>query len=115
MNEEWDLLSEKFRYQNGVIYLYDIIENFLAEARDKYSNGYDAENSESIIENEKYIRMNNFGEMEVVEEEEASFSRKGLTKLDLNTFRIRNEGFIEQNGAVEGLNRQNIDNKYLAS
>jgi hypothetical protein len=29
MSEEWDRISEKFRFQNGTFYLYEIVENFL--------------------------------------------------------------------------------------
>lgn len=65
MNEEWERLSEKFRYQNGMFYLYDIVENFLA-ARGDLNEDYGSEQSESANDNEKYIQMNNLGTMEVV-------------------------------------------------
>jgi hypothetical protein len=98
MNEEWDRLSELFRYQNGVYHLYDIVENFIGSLGN-YNDEFDQEPSESMNENDKYIQMNNMGTMEIVEEEERTpehkLSGSVPNKFSFNSASHQSPSFLE--------------------
>lgn len=110
MNEEWERLSEKFRYQNGMFYLYDIVENFLA-ARGDLNEDYGSEQSESANDNEKYIQMNNLGTMEVVQEEESPQETRGhplVSKLDLNASGSHQSPSFLENGNLQIMSPEQV-------
>lgn len=98
MNEEWERLSEKFRYQNGMFYLYDIVENFLGQ-REDFNDVYDLDDSNITNENDKYIQMNNMGTMEVVKEESSPESHDRnlqIRKININSISNKSPSFLEK-------------------
>jgi hypothetical protein len=119
MNEEWERLSEKFRYQNSMFYLYDIVENFLGP-RGSYNGDYDSEqHSQSLHENEKYIQMNNMGTMEIVEEEEPSpqlNTRINYGNIEvINSMNPKSPSFLENDTLQITSPRQNHYNSVSTS
>jgi hypothetical protein len=77
MSEEWDRISEKFRFQNGTFYLYDIVENFLG-IRKSNEQDFNIRDSQATTDDGKYVCMNYNGMMEIVEEEPSPMSNNQL-------------------------------------
>ena len=72
MQEEWEEVSEKFRYQDQSDLMYEIVDNFLQNrlSQDRYLEDQSQTDGQRDSNLNRYMVMNRHGSMEEIQEEE---------------------------------------------